>query len=188
MLGQMRITLIVSLLLSTFGQANGQADTLRSKNHYYFLADIKLRTIGQLILSDSIAPSDNHITFSCMDSIAAKNKNTRDYFFPVFKKIINGSDGALAEVVGIYVLNYTKKYPKEFADRYKCCPTSGQCCEELKRLASYAGEEIMLRNERQMEYNDLLNQMTNNYKDWRKDKNLKLFIETLDTVRQKWTD
>ena len=123
-----------------------------------------------------------------MDSINSKNKETRDYFFPVFRKIVDKSDGALAEVVGSYVLEYVKNYPKELADRFKCYSTSGLCRYEFKRLASYAGEETMMRNERQKEYDDLVNQMTKNYKDWRKDKKLKIFIETVDDTRQKWTD
>lgn len=46
----------------------------------------------------------------------------------------------------------------------------------------------MMRNERQKEYDELINQMTKNYKDWRKDKKLTIFIETVDDTRQKWTD
>jgi hypothetical protein len=123
-----------------------------------------------------------------MDSITSKNKDTRDYFFPVFRKIVDKSDGALAEVVGSYVLEYVKKYPKELADRFKCYSTSQLCRYEFKRLALYAGEEIMMRNERQKEYDELINHMTKNYKDWRKDKKLTIFIETVDDTRQKWTD
>jgi hypothetical protein len=163
-------------------------DTLRSRGHYYYLADIKLRTIGQLILSDSIAPSDNYITFSCMDSITSRNKQTRDYFFPVFIKIVEKSDGALAEVVGSYILNYTKSYPKELADRFECCSTSKQCCDELRNLSFYVGQEIMLSDEWQKEYDDLLRQMTKNYRDWRKDKILRTLVDHVDNVRQSWAD
>jgi len=81
-------------------------DTLRVPSNYYFLSDLTLRQVGKLILADSIQPSDNKITFDCMDSLLAKQSTTRDYYFPVFLKILDKSDGALAEAVGQYAMTY----------------------------------------------------------------------------------
>jgi len=170
--------LIFSLFIS--GQICGQTtDTLRSKHHYY-----DLRTSARLILSDSISPSDNFITFSSMDSITSDQKEVRDFYFPVFQKIVEKTDGALSEVIGSYVLAYVKKYPKEFSDRYKCCSKAKKCCDELLRLASFAGEETMARGNDKKEYEDLIGQMTRNYKNWRSDSQLKKFMNEVDTTRR----
>lgn len=79
---------------------NFQVDTLRDPSHYFYLSNLPLRQVGQLILTDSIHPSDNKITFDCMDSVSSGNANTREYYYPVFLKKLDKADGALAEVVG----------------------------------------------------------------------------------------
>ncbi|MDQ3050763.1 MAG: hypothetical protein M3Q95_07760 [Bacteroidota bacterium] len=92
-------------------------DSLKNPSGYYYLSDLPLRQVATLLLNDSLHPSDNNITFNCMDSIATDNIETRNFYFPVFLKILDKADGALAEVVGMYVVNYIEKYPKEFAIR-----------------------------------------------------------------------
>jgi hypothetical protein len=183
----MRVIFIATLTLISVGLCNGQrTDTLRSKYHYYYLADIDLKTVGQWILKDSIDPSDNYITFKCMDSLTSKQKKTRDYYFPIFIKIVDKADGALAEVVGSHALSYTKKYPKELADRYKCCSTTEECCKELEGFSSYVGTEIMMADDHKKEYNNLKNEMTKNYKDWKTNKTLKVLIDKIDEIRRTW--
>jgi hypothetical protein len=181
--------LTILLLCAPVGHLNAQSsDSLREKHHYYFLADINLRTVGKLILKDSISPADNYITFNCMDSISSKNKSTRDYFFPVFVNIVKKSDGALAEVIGARVLNYVKIFPKEFSERFTCCSRQELCCSDMIRLAQFAGEETMMADNKQKEFDDLLSKMTLKYKNWRSDKLLLLFIENVELTRRKWRD
>jgi hypothetical protein len=181
------VILIVTLTSISSGLCSGQrTDTLRSKYHYYYLADLDLRTVGQWILKDSIAPSDNYITFKCMDSLTSKQKKTRDYYFPIFIKIVDKADGALAEVVGSHALSYAKKYPKELADRFKCCSTTQECCTELERFSSYVGTEIMMADDDKKAYNDLVNEMTKNYRDWKTNKALKVLIDKVDEIRRTW--
>ncbi|AYB31314.1 hypothetical protein [Chryseolinea soli] len=147
-----------------------------------------MRRIGYLFLRDSLRPSDDEITFACMDSILSTHKGTRDYFFPVFEKIAMHADGALAEVIGSYALTYVKKYPQEFSARYSCCRKDEPCCQKLIRLATILGEETMMDNYKTKAYNELINDLTLNYKNWRKERVLSLLMRTVDATRKNWKD
>jgi len=172
----MRLTILFILLWVAVGQSYGQTSTPMTP-----------RIAARLILVDSLSPSDDSMTFMVMDSIIAARKDIRDYYFPAFQKISEKADGALAEVIGSYVLLYVKQYPKEFSDRYSYCLKRNNC-DNMTRLASFAGEETMMRDDNQKEYSDLVDQMTAKYKNWRQDKLLSKFIERVDKVRREWKD
>ena len=184
----MRITLvIVALTFITIIRCSGQRkDTLRSEHHYYYLSALNLRTVGRWILKDSIDPSDNHVTFACMDSLTSTSKETRNYFFPIFIKIVSKADGALAEVVGVHALHYAKKYPAELVDKFKCCAATQLCCEDLNKFSSYVGVEIMMADDSKKAYDDFINEITKTYKDWKDNKILKILIDKVDDVRRTW--
>ena len=112
-------------------------DTLRDPNSYSYLTNLPLRQVADLILNDSIRPSDNKVTFDCMDSISSSNIETRNFYFPVFLKIVDKADGALAEAVGGYIKTYVEKYPKELIEK------ANQLSEEqFQSLASFTGDEL----------------------------------------------
>jgi hypothetical protein len=117
--------------------SDNSEDTLRLRTHYSYMTDLPLRQVAHLILIDSISPLDNQITFDCMDSLSADNVNTREFYFPVFNKIVSKSDGALSEVVGQYIMKYVERFPKEFADRSKSLKE-----DEFKSWASYVAYEL----------------------------------------------
>jgi len=95
-------------------------DSLSDPTSFYYLSNKPIKEIAHLILIDSIRPSDNKITFDCVDSsLYSKNKVTRDFYFPVFMKILNQSDGALSESLSDYVVKYIVQYPNEFFERMK---------------------------------------------------------------------
>jgi hypothetical protein len=114
-----------------------QPDTLRDPSHYYYLTDFPLIKVGQLILADSVQPLDNKIIFDCMDSLSSMDTKTRDFYFPVFLKILEKSDGALAEAVGQYAMNYIEKYPKEFAIKSRSITD-----DQFTSFASSTGYEL----------------------------------------------
>ena len=91
-----------------------EIDSLRNPNHFYYLTDLPLKKTGELILTDSIQPSDNHITFLLMDTISGCRKSDLNFYLKVFEKILNYADGALAEAVGSFTWNFIKKRPVEF--------------------------------------------------------------------------
>lgn len=79
-------------------------DSLRNPYTEYYLSDLDLRTIAQLIVQDSVQPTDNKVTFSILDSATSGKTETRTYYSKAFDKIILKSDGALSEVIGIYCI------------------------------------------------------------------------------------
>ncbi len=91
-----------------------EIDSLRNPNHYYYLKDLPLEKTGELILTDSIQPSDNYITFLLMDTISGCKKSDLSFYLKVFEKILNYADGALAETVGSYTWTFIDKRPAEF--------------------------------------------------------------------------
>jgi hypothetical protein len=111
---KMKKLLLFLTLISTLELVGQQTDTLRIGRHYYYLADLDLRTIAERIMNDELLPSDNFITFRILDSLSSPNVETRKYFLPVFNKILLQADGALAEVMGTPIIEYLKQYPKEF--------------------------------------------------------------------------
>jgi len=115
----MKKLLLFLTLISTLELAGQQADTLRIERHYYYLADLDLRTIAERITNDELLPSDNFITFRVLDSLTSPNPETREFFLPVFNKILRQADGALAEVMGTPIIEYLKMYPNEFISTTK---------------------------------------------------------------------
>ena len=91
-------------------------DSLRNPSNYFYLSDLPTKTIGELILADSIRAADNEVSFRCLDSLTSPNPSSRAFYFMVFKKIMNNPDGALSEVVGEFSKKYIEIYPKEFAN------------------------------------------------------------------------
>ena len=105
--------------------------------NYKISTDRPLRQVANLILIDSILPLDNEVTFNCMDSLTSENSDTREFYFPVFNKIVDKSDGALSEIVGQYIMRYVREFPKDFAIRSKSLKE-----EEFKNWAFYVAYEM----------------------------------------------
>lgn len=159
----------------------------KSKYDPVSATNVNMRKTGYLFLQDSIIPSDNEITFACMDSILSIHKGTRDYFFPVFEKIAMQADGSVAEIIGPYTLAYIKKYPQEFLDRYSCCQKDEPCCQKLIRLATFLGEETMMDGDKKA-YNELVDALKVSHKNQKKEKALSLLMRTVDATRKNWKD
>jgi hypothetical protein len=159
-----------------------EEDTLRLPSHQYYLADLSQQEISRLILEDSLQPSDNEVTFALMDSLSSPNKATRDFVFPAFKVVVEKSDGALAEVVGLYAIKYVEAFPKEFAERYSCC------LEELSQLTNYIGYEIMMSEEPETEYKLLLEKINRKYPKYEQDKSMRAFKEKLEAYMREFEE
>ncbi|MBB6611895.1 hypothetical protein H7F15_12660 [Pontibacter sp. Tf4] len=159
-----------------------EEDTLRIPSHQYYLADLSQQEIVRLILKDSLQPADNHVTFALMDSLSSSNKATRDSVFPAFKVVVEKSDGALSEVVGLYAMKYVEAYPKEFAERYSCCPV------ELSQLTNYIGYEIMMSEEPTSEYKQLFEKINQKYPKYEQEKSIQAFKEKLVAYMQEFEE
>lgn len=159
-----------------------EEDTLRLPYHQYYLSDLSQQEIVRLILKGSLQPADNQVTFALMDSLSSPNKATRDFVFPAFKVVVEKSDGALSEVVGLYAIKYVEAYPKEFAERYSCC------LKELSQLTNYIGYEIMMSQEPTSEYEQLFEKINQKYPKYEQDKSIRAFKEKLEAYMQEFEE
>ena len=114
-----------------------ETDSLTNPNHFYYLSDLPLKKAGELILNDSIKPSDNFITFALMDTVSGCKKSDLNFYLKVFEKILNYADGALAEAVGSYTLNFIKKRPADFINHIGTLND-----EQIKTWADYTFVEM----------------------------------------------
>ena len=77
--------------------------------------DLPIRTVGELIISDKIKSLKNDtISFMLLDSLLADSRQTRDFYFKVFNKLMDRSGGNLSDAIGDYALSYVERYPNEF--------------------------------------------------------------------------
>lgn len=117
-------------------------DTLREPYHYHYLADISPREFAELIMKDSVRPSDNFSTFRVMDSLNAKSLEDRKFYFKVFLNIMKKSDGAIAEAVGSPAYDYAEKHTKEFFELSQAITK-----EQFELWANNVGVEIYLSSQ-----------------------------------------
>ena len=79
------------------------------------------------------------IFLDLMDSMTTNDSCARLFYFKVFEKIFNHSDGYLGEVMGYYVLQYFEFNPNEFIKNSKLIPDS-----TFKSMGIEAGIEIKM--------------------------------------------
>lgn len=91
-------------------------DSLRNPYHYAYLTDLSYPEIGRLILQNKAKPMDNHITFVLMDTISNCDVEYLGFYLGVFENIMDKSDGALSEAVGLYTLKFIKNRTEIFTE------------------------------------------------------------------------
>lgn len=91
-----------------------RAEKLNNKGMAFYLNNKSIDENAKLFYNGKFAVSDDEKTFAICDSLTTKNAATRPFYFYVFCRILELSDGALSEVLGACCLEYTKKYPCEF--------------------------------------------------------------------------
>jgi hypothetical protein len=119
-------------------QTTESIDSLRDPCSSYYLADKNSKEIGQMILDDSVRPTDNDVTFRIMDSLLAKKIEDRKFYFKVYAKILDNADGALAEVVGIPGMKYVENHTQEFIEL-----STNLTNKQLDSWANFIGWEIL---------------------------------------------
>lgn len=149
-----KILLILTFIFGgiiVYGQSR-EKDSLRNPFSQYFLTDIELREVAQLIVKDSIQPSDNNITFSILDSIVNGNQETRNYYEDAFDLIIIKSDGALSEVIGQYCINSIYKNANELLNWL----SNGKMESTPETIAGYIAYELVMSEEPEKEKQNLI--------------------------------
>ncbi len=139
---------------TVFGQSQ-TSDSLRNPNSQYYLTDLNLRDVAQLIVLDSIQPTDNVVTFNILDSIVDGNESTRNYFAEAFDVILNESDGTLSEVLGQYCIRSIYYNQNELLDwlssgRFKTSPES---------VAQFIAYELVMNSNPEKEKKELINKI-----------------------------
>ncbi len=124
-------------------QTTESIDSLRDPYSPYYLADKTSKEIGQMILNNTVHPTDNNVTFKIMDSLLAKTYEDRKFYFKVYVKILDKADGALAEAVGIPGMKYVEKYTKEFVEL-----SSNLTIMQLESWANFIGWEILFDSQK----------------------------------------
>lgn len=125
---------------STNQEKNIIEDSLRNPYSEYYLSDLDLRTIAQLIVQDSVHPIDNKVTFSILDSAASGKTETRAYYSKAFDKIILKSDGALSEVIGSYCIKSITNNPNELLEWI----SSGKFESPSESIANFIAYELVM--------------------------------------------
>ena len=114
-----------------------------------------------------------------MEQITAEDKSTRDYFFPTFKYIVNQSDGALSEVVGLYAKQYAERFPDEFLDRFECCDSDSTCCNELVKFSKFIQFEIGMAEDIDQASTDFLAKIEAGERKYPKDQLIILLVDNV---------
>jgi len=108
------LTITLFFLLDfTFGQ-----DKKPSKNN------IHIKSYGQKILDGKVKPTEDKQTFQIMDSLLAIYSQDADFYFNVFNKILQTSDGALSEHVSTLASKYYLDFTNRFLPRTKKLDTT----------------------------------------------------------------
>lgn len=157
MIRHTQILLIWSFLFGGFciRAQTTEKDSLRNPYSPYYLTDFKLREVAQLIVQDSIHPTDNNVTLSIMDSIVSGNLESRNYFSNAFDVIIIKSDGALSEVIGQYCINSIYNNPNELINWLYI----GKLESTPESIVGYITYELVLANDPKKEKEDLINKI-----------------------------
>jgi hypothetical protein len=123
--------------------------------------------------NEKLIAADDILMLSIPDSLFTKNKDTESFYFIVFTKSMNGSDGFYSEAVGHSCFEYITKYPIKFAAFFLSEPKLDR--EDLKNWANYIYGEIQIsrENEEQQVIRELEELLKDKIKDSDKDyKNL----------------
>ena len=137
-----------------------EKDSLRNPYSQYYLTDLELREVAQLIVEDSIHPTDNNVTFSIMDSIVSGNLESRNYFSTAFDVIVIKSDGALSEVIGQYCINSIYRNPNELLNWLSI----GKLESTPESIVGYITYELVMANAPKKEKEGLINKIMDDAK------------------------
>ena len=91
-----------------------QIKKINNKDISFYLNNKSIDVNSKLFYRGKFAISDDENTFAICDSVSTDNPVTRPFYLYVFCRILEISDGAIAEVMGGYCMEYMRKFPCEF--------------------------------------------------------------------------
>ncbi|HLO69289.1 MAG TPA: hypothetical protein VK167_00360 [Flavipsychrobacter sp.] len=93
-------------------------DKINGRPTSYYVNNPKISFYAKAFYNGQFCMYDNDEFFSLMDSALTSNNDTRPFYFYLFNRIVELSDGAVSEVAAEYCKNYIEKYPCEFLNYY----------------------------------------------------------------------
>lgn len=147
-------------------------------------ADSVKITGERIIQGESIWGNNEQYVFALMDSLTAVSAESRLFYLRVFARIVEQSDGYLAESIGLYVLRYFELNPKEFVIHSNHISDS-----TFRLMGQHAGLELFLSSsdngkeayqELEKSVRQKVGQMSNN-ENYKFDLFLKYILESLNS-------
>jgi hypothetical protein len=123
----------------TTTQHTAQSFQKKDSSNTFNWEQLPVRTVADLILNDSIRPVSSPVIYDMLDSLSSDLKQSRQFYFKVFNKIMNKADGEVAESIGGYALTYVQNYPQEFLDNSRSFSKN-----QLEAWAGNIGIELYL--------------------------------------------
>lgn len=105
--------------LHPYSVNNQQIKKINNKDISFYLNNKSIDVNSKLFYQGKFAISDDENTFAICDSVSTDNSVTRPFYLYVFCRILEISDGAISEVMGVYCMKYMTKFPCEFLGNLK---------------------------------------------------------------------
>jgi hypothetical protein len=120
-------------------------------------------------LQEKLISADDNKMLSITDSLFTSNKETELFYFIVFTKSMNGSDGFYSEALGLSAFEFITKKTEWFADYFNIAPKLTD--KDMDNWAGYIYGEIQISREGQelKAINELETLTINNIKESRKE-------------------
>tara|TARA_Y100000766_G_C18772636_1_gene539089 strand:+ start:60 stop:944 length:885 start_codon:yes stop_codon:yes gene_type:complete len=134
------------------------------------LVDSKIDSyFKEIYYQEKLISADDNKMLSITDSLFTNNIKTDLFYFIVFTKSMNGSDGFYSEALGLSVFDFVTKKTELFADYFNIAPKLND--KDMDNWADYVYGEIQIsrENEEKEAISELENQLLENIKGARKE-------------------
>jgi len=133
---------------------------------------------------EKLISADDNKMLSIADSLFTSNPKTDLFYFIVFTKSMNGSDGFYSEAVGLSAFNFLNQKTEQFADYFNIAPKLNE--KDMINWASFIYGEIQISREGEelKAINDIETRCLENIKEARKEYKavIEEFFERIKTL------
>jgi uncharacterized protein YgiM (DUF1202 family) len=110
--------------------------SIEGKPIQYYLQHADINPYAVMMFQGQYYPTDDSITFTILDSTLLSQEDTRPFYKHLLNFIVSKADGALAEAMGGFCIEYAQKYPCDFIT-FKNHPTYSRYYEEWLDFISF---------------------------------------------------
>src|SRR5688572_20227185 len=89
-------------------------DKIKERPIEFYLNHKNIGQTAKLFYQGKFAISDDEGTFSFLDSLLTKNKETKPFYFFLYNQVMKITDGSVAEHMAGLCLGYLTKFPCDF--------------------------------------------------------------------------